>query len=176
MTSGYMKIISARKRTRRTDLIAADSGFSVTKIYFSYRNTHQYILQASQIWYHRMCFICLLIQWLKNWHAVIWKQTSLLCLSHTHTGRTDTLLLCESVNGGSVTDTHHTTHCSDMQLTNTTIITLSFFPFKHAQAIIRKCRGGLCASSTHKKCSRCMWEKAPSGISVKAAFTIVLIR
>jgi len=41
MTSGYMKKFLARKRTRCTDLIAADSGFSVTKIYFSYRNTHQ---------------------------------------------------------------------------------------------------------------------------------------
>lgn len=83
--------------------------------------------KALHIWYCRTLLICLLIQWLKNWRAVIGKQTSLLCLSHTHRGRTETLLLCEcgqSVNGGSVTDTHHTTHCSDTQLTNTTILTL----------------------------------------------------
>lgn len=94
-------------------------------IYTNYTNIFS---KALQIWYCRTCLICLLIQWLKNWHAVIWKQTSLLCLSHTRTrGRTETLLLCEcgqSVNGRSVTDTHHTTHCSDMQLTNTTILTL----------------------------------------------------
>lgn len=52
----------------------------------------------------------------------------------------------------------------------------AFHTFSNTQAIIRECRGGLlCLSSTYRNCSRCMWEKAPSGIPVKAAFTIVLI-